>query len=289
MSNKGGLYTHLLVTSIIFFVVGFTQIVFAKDANQKPKNSQTNFVTTSEMGAEYQLEVRQMPFVKVLEDIFLKSKIPLHYSALPEGLVTATCVGSTLKHVLECLLDHKADLIVRYQNNADKDKLKIAEAWILGSKISYTNEGNTCLMTSDINEENNTKIEADQTSDLLKLSESKDPKERVEAISSLLSAGRPGDPAVKAALEHALTDQEDIVRAQAISSLARREGASAKAMLQKALHDKAVDVRMMAVDGITDDISLLQEAINDEDETVRALATLKLEQLIPSNKTPLTQ
>lgn len=72
MSNKGVLYTHLLVASIIFFVVGFTQIVFAKDANQKPNNSQTNFVTTSEMGAEYQLEVRQMPLVKVLEDIFKK-------------------------------------------------------------------------------------------------------------------------------------------------------------------------------------------------------------------------
>jgi hypothetical protein len=218
----------------------------------------------------------------VLEDIFLKSKIPLHYSVLPEGLVTATCVGSTLKQVLECLLDHKADLIVRYQNNADKDKLKIAEAWILGSKISYTNESNTCAMTS----ENNLKIEVDQTSELLNLSESKDPKERVEAISALLSAGRPGDPAVKAALERALTDQEDSVRAQAISSLARREGAGAKAMLQKALHDKAVDVRMMAVDGITDDISLLQEAINDKDETIRALATLKLEQLIPSTIPP---
>lgn len=285
MSNKGVLYTHLLVASIIFFVVGFTQIVFAKDANQKPNNSQTNFVTTSEMGAEYQLEVRQMPLVKVLEDIFLKSKIPLHYSVLPEGLVTATCVGTTLKKVLECLLDHKADLIVRYQNNADKDKQKIAEAWILGSKISYTNESNTCSITS----ENNLKIEVDQTSELLKLSESKDPKERVEAISALLSAGRPGDPAVKAALERALTDQEDSVRAQAISSLARREGAGAKAILQKALHDNAVDVRMMAVDGITDDISLLQEAINDKDETIRALATLKLEQLIPSNITPLKE
>lgn len=46
---------------------------------------------------------------------------------------------------------------------------------------------------------------------------------------------------------------------------------------------------MMAVDGITDDISLLQEAINDKDETIRALATLKLEQLIPSNITPLKE
>jgi hypothetical protein len=40
---------------------------------------------------------------------------------------------------------------------------------------------------------------------------------------------------------------------------------------------------MMAVDGITDDVSLLQQAINDSDETVRSLAAVKLEQLTQEN------
>ena len=40
---------------------------------------------------------------------------------------------------------------------------------------------------------------------------------------------------------------------------------------------------MMAVDGVTDDIALLQQAINDSDETVRSLAAIKLEELIQNN------
>ena len=90
-------------------------------------------------------------------------------------------------------------------------------------------------------------------------------------------------PTVKAALEQALTDQDANVRAQAISSLAHREGSGAAAAIQEALHDSAVDVRMMAVDGITDDIALLQQAINDSDETVRSLAAIKLEELTQGN------
>jgi hypothetical protein len=36
---------------------------------------------------------------------------------------------------------------------------------------------------------------------------------------------------------------------------------------------------MMAVDSITDDKALLQQAINDSDESIRALAATKLEEL----------
>jgi hypothetical protein len=42
---------------------------------------------------------------------------------------------------------------------------------------------------------------------------------------------------------------------------------------------------MMAVDGITDDKALLQQAINDSDETVRSLARVKLEELTQADKT----
>ena len=76
-----------------------------------------------------------------------------------------------------------------------------------------------------------------------------------------------------------MTDQDDSVRAQAISSLSHREGSSAAGAIQEALRDSSVDVRLMAVDSITDDNPLLQQAINDSDETVRSLAATKLEQL----------
>ena len=85
------------------------------------------------------------------------------------------------------------------------------------------------------------------------------------------------------ALENALTDQDDNVRAQAISSLAHREGAGAVAAIQEALHDKSIDVRVMAVDGIVNDKALLEQAANDSDEIVKSLAIEKLKALNQSN------
>jgi len=124
----------------------------------------------------------------------------------------------------------------------------------------------------------------DQTEELIKMAQSKNPSDRAEAIGALLAGGRKGDPQVKATLLEALADKDANVRAQAISTLAHREGSGATAAIQEALHDHSVDVRIMAVDGITDDAAMLQQAINDSDETVRSLATTKLEELTQRNK-----
>jgi hypothetical protein len=248
-------------------------------------------VVSTNKGSELQLEVRQMPLAKVLETITSKTHIPIHYSVLPEGLVTATCVGSTLERILECLLDHKADLIVRYPHNVAKGggKGQVAEAWIMGSQLDNGSASANCIAASGdaVNEgslslrqsDQDAIIETDQTDNLLKTAQSKDPMERADAIGALLAGGREGDPNVKAVLEQALTDQDANVRAQAVSSLSHREGSGAAGAIQQALHDSSADVRMMAVDGITDDIPLLQQAVNDSDESIRSLANIKLEQL----------
>jgi len=283
---------------VIVLFTGFAGASVAQTSVKAPPvpadKAHTDLVISDSQGAELQLEVRQMPLSHVLEEIARKSNVPIHYSVLPEGLVTATCAGSTLKQVLECLLDRKADLIVRYQRSPPNvvSQGQVAEAWILGSRLDGSIARADCQaagvagkasLTLQLNE-NDANAEPDQTDSLLKSAESKIPAERAEAIGALLSVGRKGDPAVKAALEQALTDKDDNVRAQAISTLAHREGSGAAAAIQEALHDKAVDVRMMAVDGITDDTALLQQAINDSDETVRSLARLKLEELTQANK-----
>ena len=104
-------------------------------------------------------------------------------------------------------------------------------------------------------------------------------------MSRLLIAGHPGDPAVKVTIEQGLNDKNELVRAQALSSYARREGVNATSAIQEALNDPSVQVRMMAVDGITDNATLLQQAINDSDETIRVLAATKLDALSQSNIT----
>ena len=283
---------------VIVLITGFADVSVARTSDKAPPvpadKAHTDLVISDSQGAEFQMEVRQMPMSQVLEEIALKSKVPIHYSVLPEGLVTATCAGSTLKQVLECLLDRKADLIVRYQRSPANvgSQGQVAEAWILGSRLDGSIARADCpaagaagkaSLTLNMHE-NDANAESDQTDSLLKSAESKIPAERAEAIGALLSGGRKGDPAVKAALEQALTDQDANVRAQAISSLAHREGSGATAAIQEAMHDKSTDVRMMAVDGITDDTALLQQAINDSDETVRSLARVKLEELTQANK-----
>lgn len=276
---------------LIVLLIGFSSVGFAQTSTDK---SLADFVVSESKGAELQLEVRQMPLAQVLKSIAEKTHVPIHYSVLPEGLVTATCVGSTLKQVLECLLDRKADLIVRYPRDPAKieGKGQVAEAWILGSRIGgdtakadcpvlgLAGNGSLTLRQNGQNAES----EPDRTDELLKTAQSKDPAERAEAIGALLAGGREGDPDVKAALEQALTDKDANVRAQAISTLSHREGSAAVGAIQEALHDDSVDVRMMAVDGITDDVALLQQAVNDSDETVRSLAEIKLEQLTQGNK-----
>ena len=280
---------------VIVLLMGFAGITLAQTP-EVPGKALTDLVVTDDKGSELQLEVRQMPFAQALDSIARQIHVPIHYSVLPEGMVTATCVGTTLKQVLECLLDRKADLIVRYSRSPTlvDGNGQVAEAWILGSRLDgYPANRADCAATAGQaggaslllkKKDQDTEAESDRTDDLLKMTQSKNATERADAIGALLAGGRKGDPEVKAALLEALTDKDANVRAQAISTLAHREGSGAAAAIQEALHDSAVDVRMMAVDGITDDTALLQQAINDSDETVRSLAAIKLEELTQGNK-----
>lgn len=247
-------------------------------------DSSVDLIVTDDRGSELQLEIRQMPLTQVLDSLARQVHVPIHYSALPTGLVTATCVGTALTEILKCLLSRETGIIARYAHSPANAN-EIAEVWILGSTLDDRAAGGSeCALAAkragkaELRKVSNKDLEPDLTDELLKMGASKNPEQRADAIGALLAEGRQDDPAVKAALEAALNDQDANVRAQAISSLAHREGSDASAAIQQALNDDSVDVRMMAVDG-TDDIALLQQAMNDSDETVRSLAAIKLEEL----------
>jgi hypothetical protein len=258
--------------------------------------ARVDWVVSDSKGSELQLEVRQMPLERVFSTITAKTGVPIHYSVVPEALVTATCVGATLKQVMECLLAHKADLIVSYHKPTTQvqakvsDKNQPSEMWVLGSRFTDTANCsgatatqraiNNAPVKSPASQVNAAEVEPDQTDDLLKRAKSKDAAARADAIGALMAAGIVGDANVKRALEEALTDPNANVRAQAISSLSHREGSAAAASaLQDALHDADAGVRLMAVDGAGYNIALLQQAVNDDDDTVRTLAISKLEEL----------
>jgi hypothetical protein len=271
------------------FCLGFIPSVLLADT------ANISLILSQDAVSAIQLEVRQASLSQVLDKITQTTGIPIHYSVLPEGRVTATCVGATPKQILECLLNHKADLIFRSDTATHHTtKNNLEEVWVLGAKFDAISPSVTSAecettvsklqaqlqaMRAQAHEQQN----PDQTETLLKLAQSKNPEDRVQGIGGLLAAGKTGDPAIKAALQAALSDNDANVRAQAISSYAHREGDDAAAELQTAMQDSSVDVRIMAVDSAGNNIALLKQALHDQDETVRSLAALKLESLNAEN------
>jgi hypothetical protein len=248
-----------------------------------------SFVLSHQKDGDTEVKVSQMPLKQVLDTFSSKANIPIHYSTLPAVLVNATCKAADLKQLLECLLDNKADLIVRYGNKKTQAEISkpVVEAWILVSTANNAQSKQDMPVSTDkidsgsgTIEENQqeTEVAIDRTERLLTKAHSLNPKERTAAVGALLAGGRKGDPDVKATLEQALDDQDSDVRAQAISSLSHREGL-ATGVIEQALQDSSEDVRLMAVEGITDNVALLQQAVNDSDESIRSLAEIKLELL----------
>lgn len=269
-----------------FLLLSETLLAAADAGNPGKQNIRLDITEYS--GAKLQLEARQAPLTKVLDSIASKTGVRINYSVLPDGLVTATCVGSTVKQVMECLLARKADLVFRYPRQASKTGLQTqpVEVWVLGAKFG-TGQTNSLACSSAGSqqqilpaEKTKTAPEPDETDELVKMATSNVPAERAEAIGRLLAAGRKGDATVRETLEAALSDQDARVRVQAISSLAHREGAGASAALQEALRDSDVSVRLTAVANAGNDVVLLQQALADSDATVRQLAGIRLEPLL---------
>lgn len=274
---------------LLFLIPG---VLLGADVRPGGNEQHIGIRLTKDAGMELQLEVRQTKLNQVLDELASKTGVVINYSVLPEETITATCAGTSVKQLLDCLFDHKADIIFRYPEVTSKvDSLvQPAEVWVLGT--TFGKEHNTkkgYSVQCPLSQQNNAKVprkvpeEPDQTDGLIKMAVSEVPKIRAQAIGRLLAGGREGDEAVKITLEQALTDKDAGVRVQAISSYALREGEKASAALQDALHDSETSVRLAAVNSAGSDVALLQQALTDNDASVRQLATLKLKPLLKIN------
>lgn len=263
------------------------------------ENTQISFIAPHAAVGLFQLEVRQAPLTQILRKLQQSTGITIHYSVLPEGLLTATCAGSSLKSILECLLKDKIDLIFRSEYPTTSNTTKITqtnleEVWLLNAKfdripaVSATDYEVSVLQQQKQlhtvrNKTDESINDAEQADALIKMAQSKNPEDRAQGIGGLLAVGQSGDPVIKATLEAALSDNDANVRAQAISSFAHRQEEGTEAALQTAMQDSSVDVRIMAVDSAGNNAALLQEALHDQDENVRSLAALKLQALQAEN------
>jgi|GEM_PF-585543 len=232
------------------------------------------------------LTVAQVSLPTVLKYIAEKHRFSLHLSDLPEQLVNANCTGADLPRVLICLLQNKADIVFRYQpSDANhQPKQTIAEAWVVPSTVNKPgmNTDETELPVPAPIEQTQTSSETATSTEnrinkLLTQAQENNPQQKAMALGALLSTGRKDDPAIRDVLEQALTDPNPEVRVQALSTFTHCEGNDALAAIQQGLHDESADVRLIAVEGIKDDIALLQQMINDKNEAVQSLAEIKLQ------------
>jgi HEAT repeats len=259
------------------------------NALQTGQPTSINLTLSKHASTAIRLETRAAPLAQILKAIADKIGVNIHYSVLPEAPVTATCVGANVGQIMDCLVAKQVGLVA---HKPQKDKP--AEFWLLGSSVGSCQAVTVAPVVSPIAaaEQQPTpeeQAQADQAiqeqSDLLlEQAKAKDPGQRAEAITNLISGGMKDDPNVRKALEEALTDTDATIRANAITALSQREGEGATEQLRQALNDTDVNVRLMVVDHAGNDSALLQQALADKDPMIRDYAASKLEALNTQGK-----
>ncbi|MGY6215824.1 HEAT repeat domain-containing protein [Methylolobus aquaticus] len=266
----------------------------AHAAGSAPANSAASRVTASKVSGStpsIQVEARQALLAEALEAVAGETGVRLKHSDLPADTLATVCKGETVETVVECLVGTRANLIYRYAEAKDGKRVP-EEIWVKG-KVSQP-AGAAYAVADPVKKEDGSPAAAgavksglstpppaspQATQKALEMAAASDAAQKLEGLSRLAGQGSADDAAVRQTLERALSDEDPSARAQALYGLSRLEGVSTVGMLQDALHDSDVSVRLMAVDSAGTDAqgaALLQQALGDADETVREFAAMRL-------------
>ncbi len=123
--------------------------------------------------------------------------------------------------------------------------------------------------------------DAEAIDSLAGMTRDEDPEMRLQALSAL-SSGAPGSATdtVRSSIDAALNDKDARVRGEALQALANLGETEAMPHLWQALRDPDPGVRILAIERAASGAegkSLLEAALADEDESVRAVAKARLE------------
>ncbi len=132
--------------------------------------------------------------------------------------------------------------------------------------------------------------DADFTEAIVNLAASNDPAQRVNALSQLAVKGSIESGILQKILQAAIQDTNPQVRGQAVYAFAQQGCGDLFVVLEQALQDTELSVRLMALDSLGDDarsVVLLQQVVEDENEAqaIKDLADMKLEALSANNRT----
>jgi len=242
--------------------------------------NQGNVRLTTRQSGELQLQIQQATLAQALDNIADTTGVQVHYSGLPSVLVSVECIGVTVKSLLDCLLNNKADVVYRQRPAlaTASGQIEVDEVWVLGNSAGVA--GNVKIKaTGTQSKPTVAQVDGDVTDELLAQAKSADAGERAAAIAGLMLQGRPDDAKVRKVLENALSDPDANVRAQAITSLAGREGYGAAPAQLDALQDSDASVRLMTLESAGNNATVLEQALTDSNEDVRIFAEMKLKEL----------
>ncbi|MBA2590909.1 MAG: HEAT repeat domain-containing protein [Pseudomonadota bacterium] len=256
------------------------------------------------------LEATQRPYAEVLGAIQKETGIRFHYTIPMAEAVTVSLQDVPVQEALKRLVGREAQLMFRFpEGPSTAGRAGVPEeVWILGTvsgpmpEASGPAEKSAALVgesgdaaahspdtTSPANERqpdaNPATSEQPDIESLIETTQSEDPNLRLQAFSALIGlgrsvgSGRADQGAVNEALNAALTDEDAVVRAQAVQALVRQGGPEATSYLEQALRDQDPGVRVMALqslDPARHGVDLIKQALSDADPAVRAMAEAML-------------
>ncbi|NOU21787.1 MAG: hypothetical protein HOO93_08350 [Methyloglobulus sp.] len=246
-------------------------------------------ITDAKPKSSIRLDAKEKPLGQILDAVAKKTGALIHYAKLSDTPVTATCKGDNIGQVMDCLVNKQFSMIAKPSENN-----KPAEFWLVGTctdncqaVTAASEQAPVVQATTPLNpmQREPTLEMLEQSDQLMEQAKSDDPVQRGDAIANLTgSVGN--DPAVRKTLEEALEDKDINVKIAAVRALTQREGEGANSALQQAFTDKDVSVRRAVLDSAVNNPDLLQQALNDNDKTIRAYAKSKLSELAAANQNP---
>jgi hypothetical protein len=229
------------------------------------------------------LEVRATRLARVLDELSGRLGTPIRYANAPEQPVTMTCRGHNLDNVLRCLLGADADLVFQYAG-AGKPGVarRVVDVKVLAStfmNMPPLGSGSPAAASVPAPVGKNAGKSVDSLDTLLAMTRSDDPEQRAMALEKIRRVEGVDDATLKAAYQSAMNDTDGDVRAEAISGLALLDEEGSFGLLTSAMADEHPSVRLAALDSMEvnpESRPYYEQALTDADESVRALAALRL-------------
>gem|GEM_PF-1783690 len=246
-------------------------------------------------GGAYSLEVdahdgrltvtaEEVPWRHLLDELTKQTGIRFHDASAPRAPVTVSCMDMSIVQLLTCLWG--GTRMARYPAVPLGSAVSAwpAEVWLLGRPGALQLEDRIVSARHSVPLLPTAHAEATQhqrrrLAAILDEAKSTDADARLQALTTLAGSNDRTDPAAQAAFRAALSDDVADVRAQGVWALSKEGGPQAIEVLRDALQDRDATVRLMAVDSTEADREggmLLEQALADNDETVRTAAARKI-------------